>query len=95
MNNAVERNILKVRQEIDAVDDAINALLAQRTSLVHKMKRAKGEQVAVFQPQREQAIIERVVRQNTSHLSGEAVAKIFTQIVTSCRKIEEELAGES
>jgi chorismate mutase/prephenate dehydratase len=86
-----QSEITRIRNEIDLVDDTINKLLAQRAQLTHQMRAAKGASVSTYQPAREQEIIERVTANNTSDLPNEEIVKIFSQIILSCRLLQESI----
>lgn len=83
--------ILAIRRQIDEIDDDINQLLMRRTACIHAIKKAKGTTFAVFQPEREEAIIKRVTKQNIGSLKSGEVENIFRQIITSFRTLEERI----
>lgn len=85
-----EEDIQAIRRQIDTVDDEINALLALRAECAIDMKRAKGE-APIYRPSREALIIKRMQSENKSKLPAESVAAIFTEIVASCRNLEQRL----
>ena len=78
------------RRDIDRVDAVLVALLGERTRLAlnaGRLKRASGRDVIA--PAREAAVIDRVRRLATGPLDAEAAARIFEQIISEMRDIEE------
>ncbi len=86
----MDKKIQKIRTKIDAVDDAMLSLLAQRAELVIAMKQAKGG-ANIYRPSREADILNRVVRHNNSQFPDKTIRAIFTEIVTGGRNLEEKL----
>jgi chorismate mutase len=79
------------RAKIDAVDEALIELLNQRASFVLKIGRIKrmlGEPVYV--PEREAEILKRVVTLNKGPLDGDALQRLFEQIIDESRRLEQE-----
>ena len=97
---AEERDVSPVRIEewrrrIDAIDDQLVRLLNSRSVCVveiGRIKRALG--VPVYSPERERALLERVVRENTGPLDRAAIQRLFERIIDESRRLER-LAGES
>lgn len=80
------------RDKIDAVDDQLIELLAQRAGYVQEVGRKKHLAGApVFRPEREVAIIERMVARNSGPLSPKSVASIWLEIISGCRALEREM----
>ena len=83
------------RRRIDAIDDQLVRLLNSRSVCVveiGRIKRALG--VPVYSPERERALLERVVRENTGPLDRAAIQRLFERIIDESRRLER-LAGES
>jgi chorismate mutase len=83
------------RRRIDAIDDQLVRLLNSRSACVveiGRIKRALG--VPVYSPEREGALLERVLRENTGPLDRAAVQRLFERIIDESRRLER-LAGES
>ena len=82
--------IARLRERIDAVDDQLVALLVERASLAHDVGVAKGT-AAVYRPERERAIIERVIEKSRAlgaRLDGASLARIYREIMSACRSLE-------
>ena len=77
------------RSEIDAIDSELLNLLNQRASLAVKVgqsKRLTG--IALYDPGREQEVIERARKQNPGPLDEEAIVELFGSIIRESRRIE-------
>lgn len=82
-----------LRREIDAVDERIQALIAERAALARKVAVAKGEAppAGYYRPEREAAILRRVVERNQGPLRDEEVVRLFREIMSACLAQEEPL----
>jgi chorismate mutase len=77
------------RLEIDAIDSELLGLLNKRASLAVKVgqsKRLMG--VELYDPTREQEVIERARRANPGPLDEEAIMELFGCIIRESRRIE-------
>ena len=77
------------RKRIDGIDEKLVELLNQRAraaAAIGKLKRAASE--PVYQPQRENEVLERVQKLNAGPLSDEQLRRLFKCIVDEARKIE-------
>jgi chorismate mutase len=77
------------RMEIDAIDNELLSLLNQRASLAVKVgqsKRLTG--IALWDPAREEEVIERVRRANPGPLDDQAIVELFGCIIRESRRIE-------
>jgi chorismate mutase-like protein len=88
--HAMTRSLPELRQQIDAVDGQLLALLNQRAALaneVGEIKRVEGS--PVFRPEREAAGDPRPARAATRvPLKAESVAPIWREIMSACRALE-------
>ncbi|MCU0774062.1 MAG: prephenate dehydratase [Ideonella sp.] len=81
--------LLGLRQQIDALDRELLALLNRRAGLaleVGEIKKRQGS--AVFRPEREAQVIEGLKAHNPGPLRGESVAPIWREIMSACRSLE-------
>jgi chorismate mutase len=80
------------RAAIEAVDQQLVALLAERVALGRRtsgLKRAAG--LPILDPQREAAVIRRAMEAARSHgLPEESVREIFWQVIGLSRRVQEE-----
>lgn len=77
------------RAEIDAIDDELLGLLNKRANLAVKVgqsKRLTG--IALYDPAREQEVIERARKQNPGSLDEPAIVELFSCIIRESRRIE-------
>ena len=84
-------DISRHRTEIDALDEKIADLLnarAARASAIGKLKANGG----AYRPEREAEVLRRVVGGNRGPLANEALAHLFTEIISACRALEQPLS---
>jgi len=77
------------RKRIDGIDEKLVELFNQRAraaAAIGKLKRAASE--PVYQPQRENEVLERVQKLNAGPLSNQQLRRLFECIVDEARKIE-------
>jgi chorismate mutase/prephenate dehydratase len=82
----------RLRSKIDQVNQKLLRLLAERGRLaqtIGEIKRRNGE--AVYQPAREEAVLDAMIEQNPGPLSDEQIRRIFVEIISACRALEREL----
>src|SRR6267142_6319851 len=83
-------DIARHRAEIDALDEKIVALLsarAARAAAIGKLK-ANG---AAYRPEREAEVLRRIAQANRGPLASDALVRLFTEIISACRALEEPL----
>jgi chorismate mutase / prephenate dehydratase len=83
----------QLRQRIDGIDAEILRLLNERARCavdVATVKRRQGE-TSFYRPEREAGILRQVRKQNGGPLPGEAVVRIFREIMSECLALEEPL----
>jgi chorismate mutase len=86
--------IEEFRMRIDQVDDQLLRLLSVRAQLAIEIGRTKRESgVALYDPVREQEVVNRVLEKNPGVLDAEALARLFREIVTESRNAEEQAAA--
>ena len=84
-------DIAKHRAEIDALDEKIAALLnarATRAAAIGKLKANGG----AYRPEREDEVLRRIAGANRGPLANEALVRLFTEIISACRSLEEPLS---
>jgi len=86
----VPDGIDKLRQQIDALDDELLALVNKRATLAQKIGELKGGTPA-YRPERESQILGRVAKTNSGALSADARVAIFREIISACRAVEQPL----
>lgn len=73
----------ELRKEIDSCDSRIVALLKQRMQAVHEVGVIKKcEKAHLFVPERESALMEKILRENAGELPEKGLVSIYRQIVS-------------
>lgn len=79
-----------VREEIDRIDQEILTLLSKRGGLALKARDFKEAlNLPLYDPNREQAIIERLISLNQGPFSDDALKDVFREVVRVCRSLEQ------
>jgi chorismate mutase/prephenate dehydratase len=81
--------LLALREQIDAVDRELLALLNRRAGLaleVGEIKKHEGS--PVFRPEREAQVIEGLKRDNAGPLKNASIAPIWREVMSACRSLE-------
>lgn len=81
-----------LRQKIDAVDERIQALIAERAGLAQQVAVAKGSAGSAadfYRPEREVAILRGVIARNKGPLTNEEMVRLFREIMSACLAQEE------
>jgi chorismate mutase/prephenate dehydratase len=88
---SVEEKLQKIREEIDAVDGQLLALVNRRAQLAQKVAEVKmgaGEEVLFYRPEREAQVLRRVKAENPGPLDSEEVARLFREVMSACLALE-------
>jgi chorismate mutase/prephenate dehydratase len=88
MNNKLD----KLRGKIDAIDAKLVRLLNQRTQHVLKIgeiKRTGGQEI--YAPDREEAVLSRIVAKNTGPITNESLRAIYREIMSGSLSLEKAL----
>lgn len=83
-----------LRSRIDALDDQIQALIAERARCAQQVgaiKQAAGAVGNFYRPEREAQVLQRVMAANQGPLSNETMARLFREIMSVCLALEEPL----
>ncbi|MCL4721629.1 MAG: prephenate dehydratase [Gammaproteobacteria bacterium] len=81
-----------LRTRIDALDERIQALIAERAGVAQQVAIAKGGRgsaVDFYRPEREAEVLRGVVRRNQGPLSNEEMVRLFREIMSACLAQEE------
>lgn len=82
--------LARLRQEIDALDDRILALLNERARLAQAIGHLKNGNA--YRPEREAQVVRRLQAANAGPLPAEAVERLFREIMSACRALEQPLS---
>ena len=83
-------DITRHRADIDALDEQIVALLNERAKHAAAIGKLKGNDGA-YRPEREAEVLRRVAAANGGPLANAALGRLFTEIISACRALEEPL----
>jgi chorismate mutase/prephenate dehydratase len=87
----MSEKLKQLREQIDRLDDELLKLINQRAALAQQIGHLK-EDGTVLRPEREAQVLRRLQESNTGPLSNQAVAQLFTEIISQCRALEAPLA---
>jgi chorismate mutase/prephenate dehydratase len=79
----------QIRGKIDALDKRLVRLLSARARLAQRIGRLK-EGVA-YRPEREAQVLRSILAENRGPLSDAALARLFTEIISACRALEDSM----
>ena len=79
------------REQINRLDDELLRLVNQRAALAQEIGHLKEDGV-VLRPEREAQVLRRLQDANTGPLGKEAIAALFTEVMSQCRALEAPLA---
>jgi chorismate mutase len=81
--------IAALRDEIDALDEQLVALLNARATCALEIGEIKRVmRMEIYQPDREHAVLQHVRAVNRGPLDGDAVARLFERIIDEARRLE-------
>ena len=84
-----EKDLTKLRGEIDGIDAELLALLDRRAAVVKKVGELKDGK-RVFRPEREAQIL-RGIASRSAVLPAAAAAAVFREIISACRALEQQI----
>jgi len=86
------RSLDEIRQEIDAIDDAMLDLLGKRAALVGEVAAAKaragGNGAPLFRPGREAAIMRRLLSRVQGPLPAEVAMRVWREIISALTRLQ-------
>lgn len=78
----------RLRSRIDALDQEILARLNERAATAHAIGKLKTDGT-VYRPEREAQVLRGLVERNPGPLPGKSVTRLFTEIISACRALED------
>ena len=87
-------SLADARSRIDAIDRAIQELIAERAGWARQVGKAKGAlkaAVEYYRPERESQVLRMVVDRNEGPLSDEVLVRLFREIMSACLAQQEPL----
>ena len=90
-----ESHLDDLRRDIDEVDREILQLLARRMQLVLQVGEFKRKHhLAVYDPERERRMLERLASNSPAPLSAESAKRIFERLIDESRSLEQRHVNE-
>jgi len=90
---ADKEKLKEIRDRIDNLDQEIQILINERAACaqeIAKVKEQAGEgKNHVYRPEREADVQKRIIKRNQGPLSNEEMVRLFKEIMSSCRALEE------
>jgi chorismate mutase/prephenate dehydratase len=83
----MSEQLKQYRAQIDALDDELLKMFNRRAALAQQIGHLKEDGV-VLRPEREAQVLRRLQDQNEGPLGNEAVAQLFTEVISQCRALE-------
>jgi chorismate mutase / prephenate dehydratase len=84
-----EKELNKLREQLDAIDDELLKLLNRRMGLVAQVGKVKEQSGgAIYRPEREKSILERLEKNNEGPLNRSAIEALFLEIFAISRNLE-------
>ncbi len=83
----------QIRNRIDALDQRLVKLLSARARLAQRIGKLKDlkEDGAAYRPEREAQVLRGVIAANRGPLTDAALARLFAEIMSACRALEESM----
>lgn len=95
MDDAVNKQLAPLRDDIDALDAQILDLVNRRAQLAIRVGEVKhasgGADAKVLRPEREAQVIRGLQERNGGPLPNDAVRALWTEIISACRGLEKRL----
>ncbi len=90
---AIAMSVSDLRKEIDRVDERIIELLNRRAEIAHEIGRHKAHSKSpYFTPERERAVVKRLMAVSKGPLPPEALRAIYREIISACLALEKPLS---
>jgi chorismate mutase / prephenate dehydratase len=86
----MDEKLKNLRARIDAVDERLIKLLAARARLAEQVGQLKQGK-AVYRPGREAQVLRRITELNPGPLPDQAVQRVYTEIMSACRALEDQM----
>ena len=88
-----EDKLKAVRDRIDVLDEQIQALINERAACAQAVAALKngGDAASFYRPEREAAILRKILARNQGPLSSEEMARLFREIMSACLALEQPL----
>lgn len=85
-------DLLKLREEIDAIDFELVRLLDRRAEIAEMVGRSKADiGMATFDPGRQKAVLHRAVQRSNGHFPREGMMYVFREVLSACLNLQKSL----
>jgi len=92
--DAAPRELARLREAIDHVDEVLVRLLNQRTKYAIEIGHIKGVlDQPVYSPEREKEVLNNVEQWSEGPLAPEAMRRLFERIIDEARRVEREASS--
>ena len=85
----MSEKLKSIRDQIDALDKRLVTLLSARARLAQRIGKLK--QGGVYRPEREAQVLWRAKDMNRGPLSDAALARLFAEVMSACRALEDQM----
>lgn len=79
----------RLREQIDGIDVELLELISRRATLAQRIGTIK--QGAIYRPEREAQVLQRIMQLNRGPLDSETVGRVFREIMSACLALEQPL----
>ncbi len=86
----MDAELARLRQRIDAIDDRILELASERARLAQAIGHLKNG--SAYRPEREAQVVRRLLAANPGPLPAEAVERLYRELMSACRALEQPLS---
>ena len=83
----MSEQLKQCRDEINRIDDELLRLLNERAAIAERIGHLKDDGV-ILRPEREAQVLRRLQEANRGPLGNEAIAALFTEVMSQCRALE-------
>lgn len=86
--------LLGIRDRIDSIDTEIQGLINARADCAREVavvKQESDDDTVFYRPERESAVLQRVIERNSGPLADEEMARLFREIMSACLALEQPL----
>jgi chorismate mutase/prephenate dehydratase len=89
-DDSTDQGIAGRRAAIDRLDGELVRLVSERARLAQEIGRLKGDG-PVYRPEREAEVLRRAAAANPGPLPDESLGRVFAEIISACRALEQRL----
>lgn len=87
----MSKDLAKLRAQIDAIDERMLRLLNRRAGVANAVGKLKQSN-RIYRPEREAQILRRILGKNPGPLSKGALFRVYSEIISACRALEQPIA---